>query len=87
MIVERRPEPSYWPVECEDREQRIGRFEEAILHLPRPALVYTTLKEDARSVARRMHEMDFRRVACVTGDTADAERLRAIEAKDDATRP
>jgi ATP-dependent DNA helicase RecQ len=42
--------------------------------LPRPALIYTTKREDAEALFRKLQERDYQRIALFTGDTEGAER-------------
>lgn len=75
-----RPEPEYWvaPVAYDDERER--RVIEAALHVPRPAILYTTRVMDAERWYRQLKQEGFQRIACVTGPTPPAERLRAINA-------
>lgn len=40
-----RPEPSYWIASISDTDERDARLIESLRHLPRPAIVYTTLRD------------------------------------------
>lgn len=73
-----RPEPEYWvaPVTWdEDRERRVI---EAALHVPRPAILYTTTVDDANRWFNRLKQEGFSRLACVTGRSPADERNRAV---------
>lgn len=83
-----RPEPCYWSAECASSESRLDRLVEALNHLPRPAIVYTTLRQgDAASpgvlTPRRLlpllKERGFQRVAVFDGESAPAERERVLD--------
>ncbi|WP_405645226.1 protein DpdF [Streptomyces sp. NBC_00019] len=54
---------------------RIERLIEAMHHLPRPAIIYTTKKEPARIIAERLLTAGFARTAVFHGDLGSAERL------------
>jgi ATP-dependent DNA helicase RecQ len=74
-----RPEPEYWvsPVVTEDEQRQ--RVLEALLHLPRPAILYTTEVKRAQEWYCRLHGLGFRRIAGVTGDSGPAEREAAVQ--------
>lgn len=40
-----RPEPEYWAVRCEDEAQKRARVLEAVTHLPKPLILYASLRE------------------------------------------
>ncbi|HEY2196304.1 MAG TPA: protein DpdF [Mycobacterium sp.] len=44
-----RPEPAWWSAHCRDESEKRQRLIEALRHLPRPALIYTTLHSSDRS--------------------------------------
>jgi ATP-dependent DNA helicase RecQ len=73
-----RREPSYWSSRCESEAERRSRLFEALHHLPRPAIVYTTRVEDAEVLADACREAGYGRVACVTGRTPARERQKVI---------
>ncbi|MEU5861640.1 protein DpdF [Nonomuraea sp. NPDC047529] len=54
---------------------RIERVVEALHHIPRPAIIYTTKKKPAEAIARRLREVGFARTAVFHGDIGSAERL------------
>lgn len=56
-------------------EERINRVVEAMRHLPRPAIVYTTKKDSAEEIARRLRESGFARTAVFHGDVTSLDRL------------
>lgn len=41
-----RPEPSFWAAPVADANERDSRLIESLRHLPRPAIVYTTLRDE-----------------------------------------
>jgi ATP-dependent DNA helicase RecQ len=44
-----RPEPAWWFARCSDEDDKRNKLIEALRHMPRPALVYTTLHRSQRS--------------------------------------
>ncbi|MFC8235890.1 protein DpdF [Streptomyces sp. NPDC057284] len=54
---------------------RTDRLIEALHHLPRPAIIYTTKKEPAKIIAERLRTAGFARTAVFHGDLGSAERL------------
>jgi superfamily II DNA/RNA helicase len=56
-------------------EERIERVVEAMRHLPRPAIVYTTKKEPAELIAERLRKAGFARTAVFHGDVRSGERV------------
>ena len=74
-----RPEIDYWIAPAMEGELRIERTIEALHHLPRPLILYTTERWMARDWHRRIGELGFRRVGIVTGATPTAQRERAVE--------
>jgi ATP-dependent DNA helicase RecQ len=81
-----RPEPTYWVHHAPDEVHR-NRIVEACTHLPRPFVLYTSLKNpsDRGSVSARqwlgiLAEAGIRRVRVVDGDTPRSEREAIINA-------
>jgi len=65
-----RPEQDLWIASsAESVEVRSHRVVEALRHLPRPAVVYVTTKEDAVWWADRLKSLGFRNTGLVHGDT------------------
>lgn len=82
-----RAEPSFWQSISLDSVVRNGRLMEAIRHLPRPAIVYTTLRQEGSArpgtltpsrVAALLRSAGFRRLAIVDGDSSTAHRERVL---------
>lgn len=69
-----RPEPAYMAAPVTAEITRAERIEDALLHLPRPAILYVTKVADAVSWGRRLAALGFSRFAAFHGDTPDAER-------------
>lgn len=74
-----RPEPEYWVAPEARWAERNERVFEAIYHLPRPAIVYTTRVDDAIQWHGWLHERGFRRLALMHGQTAGSDRERIID--------
>ncbi len=62
------------------RESRLDRVVEALHHLPRPAIVYTTKKESADTLAVRLKAAGFGRTAVFHGDVRADDRLEILRA-------
>jgi len=73
-----RPEIEYWvsPI-CSMPEQQ-QRVLDAVLHMPRPAILYTTEVELAQGWYRSLREKGFSRVGLMTGKSSSAERRDII---------
>jgi ATP-dependent DNA helicase RecQ len=74
---ELRIEPTYWAHEFTDEAARVAAVLEAVQHLPRPMLLYTTKRDDATRWEELLRASGFKRVARVDGDTA-ADRRRDV---------
>lgn len=74
-----RPEIDYWVARASDRATRDARVIEALRHLPRPLILYTTTRADAADWYDTLGQLGYRRTGTVTGDTPDGERARVIE--------
>ncbi len=74
-----RPEIEYWAAESSSESIRIKRVEEALHHLPRPAILYTSRVKDAEEWFDRVTALGFRRVAKMTGHTSTSERNDIID--------
>jgi superfamily II DNA/RNA helicase len=59
---------------------RVDRVVEAMNHLPRPVILYTTRPEDAEAWFQRLRNREFRRVGMMRGgDATDAEGERILQ--------
>jgi ATP-dependent DNA helicase RecQ len=77
--VKLRPEIEYWVAPLTWEDERRVRVREAVCHLPRPAILYTTRVKDANRWYSELREMGFRRIACVTGETDSVTRQSIID--------
>lgn len=75
-----RPELSYFSSQFENNGSRDSAVLEAMWHLPRPLILYTTRVEDATRWRDLLHLRGFRRVESFTGETPSRER-RALLSK------
>jgi len=73
-----RPEPAFWAAYSLSDEIRTARIIEAISHLPRPLLLYTTLVQDAKQWYRILREAGYLRTGLMTGQTSRDERLQLL---------
>lgn len=76
-----RPEPSYWSTACSDEDEKRDRLVEAVRHLPRPTLIYTSLHSSELStttadVERWLAEAGVRRVLRVDGTIKKTDARR-----------
>jgi superfamily II DNA/RNA helicase len=73
-----RPEIDYWvagPVRAAERERRVV---EAILHMPRPAILYVTEVAHAKKWHRELRKLGFSRLSVMTGDTSPQEKTKIV---------
>lgn len=76
--VRLRPEPRYaWQLAPSARERRQWVLD-AVAHLPRPAILYTTRRDDAVAWHRSLWDQGYRRLGLVHGESTDLERERAL---------
>ncbi len=81
-----RPEPEYWHSTGLDESMRTPRLLEALRHLPRPAIVYTTLRQGTRpgtQTPRRLQTLlrqaGYERVEVVDGASTTEQRERVLK--------
>jgi ATP-dependent DNA helicase RecQ len=79
LIVQRlRPEIHYFATpDWVTQEQQQARVREALLRLPRPAILYVTAVQDAEEWGRVLRDDGFERLAVFHGDT-QSQRRKAI---------
>lgn len=73
-----RTELRYLLAEITSPEVRTERVVEALRHLPRPAIVYTTRKDAAEEIAANLRASGFGRTATFHGDIGSHERLEIL---------
>lgn len=73
-----RPEPAYWLASCQSESVKQERLMEALRHLPRPLILYTTRVNDAKSWGELLASAGYRRFAVMTGKSHRDERERII---------
>jgi ATP-dependent DNA helicase RecQ len=74
-----RPEIEYWVAPLSDEAERERRVLEALLHLPRPAILYVTQRQHADQWFTRLRQRGFRRIALLTGETRNDVRQAIVE--------
>jgi superfamily II DNA/RNA helicase len=74
-----RPEPEYWIHASASVDDRTAGVVDAVRHLPRPAIVYVSTREQASVLAGSLRADGNRRIAIVSGDTRSDDRLRVIK--------
>ena len=74
-----RPEIETFVAPKTSQERRQEFVVEALLNLPRPAILYVTRPDDAEEWARRLRDVGFRRVSTVTGRTAGALKQDVLD--------
>ena len=92
-----RPEPSYWAASASDAGERDARLIESLRHLPRPAIVYTTLRDERAArpgtlTPSRLSQLasthGFTRFAAVDGDSSTSHREAVLrDLSDSVERP
>ena len=92
-----RAEPSYWSAPASDASVRDARLVEALRHLPRPAIVYTTLRDERAArpgtlTPNRLRRLaathGFSRFAVVDGESTTSQREAVLrDLRDSPERP
>jgi ATP-dependent DNA helicase RecQ len=77
--VRLRPEPEFWRAWAQSETEREAWIREALFHLPRPCIVYSTRRDDCDRWHRLVLAAGFRRVGFMTGDTGPEERRELLE--------
>lgn len=82
-----RAEPEFWQSTRLDATIREARLLEALRHLPRPAIMYTTLRQEGSArpgtltpsrLASVLRRVGFQRLATVDGDSSTQHRERVL---------
>lgn len=73
-----RPEPVYWHHRISYPGMRFGAVTEALFHVPRPALVYTTSRDCCQRLYKHLQEHGFSRMAMFHGETPPKERRKTL---------
>jgi superfamily II DNA/RNA helicase len=73
-----RPEPEYWFAWCESTSIKKRCVLEAVRHLPRPLILYTSRREDAKLWQTDLSHEGFKRIGLITGDTPSQKREAQI---------
>ena len=92
-----RPEPSFWTAPVADAGERDSRLIESLRHLPRPAIVYTTLRDERSArpgtlTPKRLSQLasshGFTRFATVDGASSTSHRETVLrDLRDSPERP
>lgn len=76
--VQLRPEPAYWFSLCASKAEQEVRVLDAIHHLPRPLILYTTRVDDADVWYQRLRQVGYRRIGVMTGRTQTVDREEIV---------
>lgn len=74
-----RPEPSYWWARTDRKDERKRWVVEAIHHLPRPLILYTSVKKDVKRWYGILRGAGYRRIHKMTGDTGRSKRQTILD--------
>ena len=74
-----RPEPGYWVAESTGLRERSEHVVEALLHLPRPAIVYCMTPAQAQERHVELVDAGFKRSAVFHGKTTTSERREIMK--------
>ena len=75
-----RPEIEYWVARPTGYEERKRHVTEALLHMPRPAILYVTEVDHAQEWHRSLRDLGFSRLSMLTGRSSTTERSRVVDA-------
>jgi superfamily II DNA/RNA helicase len=76
--VRLRPEPIWWSDRVYSEDEREGYVLDAVMHLPRPVIVYALKREDVSRIYRLLRANGHNRVAAISGTTDDSEREQLL---------
>lgn len=75
-----RPEIEFWVAKrTRDDEEREERVLDAVLHAPRPAIVYVSRVADAIHLYEKLRREGFRRLSLIHGSISDQDKNVALE--------
>lgn len=75
-----RPEIDYWITDIiDDQNIREQRVSEAVLHLPRPLILYTTKVNDAKYYYKSLKEYGFKNIEIIHGKSSTKNRNSVVE--------
>jgi ATP-dependent DNA helicase RecQ len=81
VIQRLRPEIHYFsPGRPLDEQSQIDAVTEAVLRMPRPAILYLTERDHAVEWLERLRRVGLRRIECFHGETPPIERNRIMDA-------
>ncbi|MEH7238852.1 protein DpdF [Bacillus sp. JJ1562] len=75
---ELRIEPTFFVDESKTLTERYNKITKIIPFLPRPIIIYLSVKEDAKVWKQKLNKKGYKSVAIFNGDTVDTERERII---------
>lgn len=75
-----RPEPKYFCEPCSSFSEKIEKLKETLRHAPRPLIVYSTEKSQAKEIFSQLKMVGYKRVQSFNGDTPDSQREQVINA-------
>jgi hypothetical protein len=78
--VRLRPEPSYWLCHAPNEQKRQLWVQDAVDHLPRPLILYTTRRADAEAWFHTLHNSGYERIGLMHGRTPDDKRSLLLDA-------
>jgi ATP-dependent DNA helicase RecQ len=77
--IDLRAEPGYWVHRAPTTDERTEHVLDAVRHLPRPLILYTTRVDHAQEWWQRLERVGFKRCELVIGETRAAERRAVID--------
>ncbi|MSR09287.1 MAG: ATP-dependent DNA helicase RecQ [Gammaproteobacteria bacterium] len=73
-----RPEIDYWAAPICGYDERQKRVMDAMLHLPRPAILYVTERKNVQSWHQALQQQGFRRLAWITSESSIHQRQETV---------
>jgi hypothetical protein len=74
-----RPELAFWRARANEERDREQWVRDALFHLPRPAIVYTTRRDDCHRWRDLLRAWGFRRFGMMTSETPATERRMLMD--------